>query len=115
MVNDRRITFHERTLTIDNKITIGFDGNINEAVEFPESILVRLRYEDFKSIFNVFAVDYNGNRLWQVGTFGDSLMKFPFTGIFRTPDGYARLFNFDSFVRTVDPDTGELIKTEFVK
>jgi hypothetical protein len=53
--------------------------------------------------------------MWRVDRFDKTEKLFPFVGIEKDAQGNARLYNFDSFVRTVNPKTGELIRSEYIK
>lgn len=111
----KRIEVNANQLIIDNSRHVAFEATIKEACEFSKSILVCLLFEEFKSIYNIFAIDYEGNKLWRVENIYKRLDDFPYVGIDKDADGNARLVNFDGFVLTVDPDTGKLLKKEFLK
>jgi hypothetical protein len=115
MVEKSRTKTDGSTLIFDGSVKINFDASIINVLEFSTCVVVLVDHEELKSNLNIFSFDYDGKKLWQVEKFLNSSEDFQFVGILKTADGYARLFNFDSFVRTVDPCTGELIKTEFVK
>jgi hypothetical protein len=115
MINKKRTVIEGRTLKIDNKMSVTFEGAIKEVREFPDCIVVRLDFEDFHSMYNVFAVDYDGNMLWQVGKLHENFKLFDYVGIHKDPQGNARLVNYDGFVITVEPKTGKWLKKEFMK
>jgi hypothetical protein len=60
MVNNRRTKKEQSRFIIDDRITVDCDNFFEELVEFPECILVRLKYEGTDSYLNVKAFSYSG-------------------------------------------------------
>lgn len=64
---------------------------------------------------NVYRVDANGTRLWQVKAPVPVRPRTPFTNIYFVADGKLRAFRFDCYEHEVNLDTGEAVIVDYLK
>ena len=64
---------------------------------------------------NVYRVDAEGNKLWQISAVAPALPRTPFTNIYFVSDGKLRAFRFDCYEHEVNLDTGEAVVVDYLK
>ena len=70
---------------------------------------------DFEVEQNVFKIDADGNKLWQIKPAPPVRPRTPFTNIYFSPAGTLRAFRFDCYEHEIDIDTGEAKIVDYLK
>lgn len=96
-------------------ITIPFQHNIAELLVFPEVIIVRLDIP-YRVLFNenVYGISHEGNLLWQIPKIDHVYQDSPYTGM-KIMNNELILCNWDGLDVTIDPITGNILKTSYGK
>ena len=116
-----------KTLTINGR-AIEFDQKVDEVVEFPDRVVIRLRVDDFAVVDplvgrNILAFDRTGEMVWRIPANG---LTRPSRYGGETPGAYFGLWidKKDGKLKTgipsgwtfeIDPETGEPSKPEITK
>jgi len=64
---------------------------------------------------NVYRVDANGTKLWQISAAAPVQPRAPFTNIYFVPEGKLRAFRFDCYEHEVNLDTGLAVIVDYLK
>jgi hypothetical protein len=97
-----------KTMHFSNGKRHQFPMEIAEALEFEESIVIRLDAALFSAGTNIFGFDYSGNLLWNIPAPRSFEPRNPYVSLLRK-GGYLEVLNWDGHVLTLHPKHGHII------
>jgi hypothetical protein len=97
-----------RTIRFSNGKEHKFSSDIAEAIDFDDTIVVRLDAHPLAFIQNVFGLDYRGNLRWQIPQWTSFVTFRPYVGIYRQGENVEAL-NWDGHTVTLDPRRGFIL------
>ena len=100
-----------QTIHFSNGKKYRFPMEIIEAIDFEESIVVRLAANHLMSVENIFAVDYQGNLLWKIPTPRSFSPQNPYVNLSRK-GCYVEAINWDGHILTLHPKEGYIVAEE---
>ena len=96
------------------KLVVELKYDVWKVAEFPDVLVVLLDTPQKKYPDNVFGVSYEGKILWQIRPVRTIMPNSPFTDCERKSDEL-RLYHIDGTLYRVNPLTGEILGSTFVK
>ena len=94
---------------------VTFEYAVWKVAEFPDVIVVCLKVPHKKNYpDNVFAVDYSGRVLWQIRPLVSVTPNTMFTDVSRNGD-VVEIYNIDGTLYDIEPHTGKVLRSTFVK
>lgn len=104
-----------KTLELRSGKKAEFQYRIHDAVEIDDVTIVCLEVPLNRRLNeNVYALDGQGNLLWQVKPMNHVPENSPFIGVERAGQ-LARLFNWDGKVYDINPKTGDIVSSYWGK
>ncbi len=97
---------------------IKFSSKVRTILKFNDSIIVMLDYYKEYNDRNIFRVDENGNRIWQVSApdpYNTPEMSSCFTYLGLDASGKIKAGSMNGFTYEVDLATGNLLNKKFTK
>ena len=108
------IKFEKNILYLNGK-ELSFKFRVKNVLKFQTVIVVLLEVEPGNvENRNIYGLDFQGNRMWQVADISYKGQDSPFTAI-RNVDGLLRASNWNDAVLMIDPVTGEILKKKYIR
>ena len=101
----------QETIRFSNGKKHRFPAEIAEAMEFEDSIVIRLAAGSLAMNQNIFGLDYKGNLLWKIPSPRSFDARNPYVSLFRK-GGYLEVMNWDGHVLTVHPKQGSILSED---
>ena len=89
-----------------------FSSQIAEALDFEESIIVRVVSEHLDANQNIYGIDYGGNLLWKIPLPRSFDARHPYVGLFRK-GSFVEDLNWDGHLLTLHPKQGTILAEDF--
>jgi hypothetical protein len=98
----------QQTVRFSNGKRYRFPVEVAEAMDFEDSIVVRLTANHLLNVQNIFALDYHGNLLWKIPTPRSFSPQNPYVGLSRK-GSYVEVLNWDGHILTIHPRDGSIV------
>lgn len=102
-------------LIINSDKKLDFPSDIAESIDFENVLIIRLKVNrDLKIKGNVFAISQTGKILWQIREAKSYKLYDAFTKISKKGNLLVA-YNSNGILYSLDPNTGKILKEDFVK
>ena len=102
----------QETIRFSNGKRHHFQAEIVEALDFEDSIVVRLAAGPLTLVQNVFGMDYKGNLLWKIPAPRSFDPRNSYVSLFRR-GGFLEVLNWDGHLLTMHPKKGSIVSEDF--
>src|ERR1700690_3378298 len=101
-----------QTIHFSNGQKHRFSEEIAEALDFEDSIVIRLAASLMSTAQNILALDYKGNLLWRIPSPRSFEARNAYVSVFRK-GSLLEVMNWDGHILTVHPKLGTILSEDY--